>query len=103
MAASARRQPARCSGGGSIGRLRRGKVLAIGHELRLSSLWGKMKEMVDAGAVGDPHRTGLEVLDLEGPRDRRLREDADDLAAAQVVQGDAERGLAVGPVDLDVP
>ncbi len=32
----------------------RGKVLAIGHEFRLSSLWGKMKEMVDAGAVGDP-------------------------------------------------
>jgi myo-inositol 2-dehydrogenase/D-chiro-inositol 1-dehydrogenase len=32
----------------------RGKVLAIGHEFRLSSLWGKMKEMVDAGAVGEP-------------------------------------------------
>jgi myo-inositol 2-dehydrogenase/D-chiro-inositol 1-dehydrogenase len=29
-------------------------VLAIGHELRLSSLWSKIKEMVDAGAVGDP-------------------------------------------------
>jgi myo-inositol 2-dehydrogenase/D-chiro-inositol 1-dehydrogenase len=32
----------------------KGKVLAIGHEFRLSSLWGKMKEMVDAGAVGEP-------------------------------------------------
>jgi myo-inositol 2-dehydrogenase/D-chiro-inositol 1-dehydrogenase len=32
----------------------RGKALAIGHEFRLSSLWGKMKEMVDNGAVGDP-------------------------------------------------
>jgi myo-inositol 2-dehydrogenase/D-chiro-inositol 1-dehydrogenase len=32
----------------------RGKLLAIGHELRLSSLWGKLKEMVDAGAVGEP-------------------------------------------------
>ncbi len=32
----------------------RGKHLAIGHEFRLSSLWSKMKEMVDAGAVGRP-------------------------------------------------
>jgi myo-inositol 2-dehydrogenase/D-chiro-inositol 1-dehydrogenase len=31
-----------------------GKVLAIGHEFRLSSLWGKVKEMIDAGAVGTP-------------------------------------------------
>ena len=29
-------------------------VLAIGHELRLSSLWGKVKEMIVAGAVGEP-------------------------------------------------
>lgn len=32
----------------------RGKVLAVGHELRLSALWGKVKEMVEAGAVGRP-------------------------------------------------
>jgi myo-inositol 2-dehydrogenase/D-chiro-inositol 1-dehydrogenase len=32
----------------------RGRVLAVGHELRLSSLWGKVKEMIDAGAVGTP-------------------------------------------------
>jgi myo-inositol 2-dehydrogenase/D-chiro-inositol 1-dehydrogenase len=30
----------------------RGQCLAIGHELRLSSLWGKVKEMIDAGAIG---------------------------------------------------
>lgn len=30
------------------------RALAIGHEFRLSSLWGRMKEMVDAGAVGEP-------------------------------------------------
>jgi myo-inositol 2-dehydrogenase/D-chiro-inositol 1-dehydrogenase len=30
------------------------KLLAIGHELRLSSLWGKVKELVDAGAIGEP-------------------------------------------------
>lgn len=32
----------------------KGRVLAVGHELRLSSLWGKVKELVDAGAIGDP-------------------------------------------------
>jgi myo-inositol 2-dehydrogenase / D-chiro-inositol 1-dehydrogenase len=32
----------------------RGLVLAVGHELRLSSLWGKVKAMIDAGAIGDP-------------------------------------------------
>jgi myo-inositol 2-dehydrogenase / D-chiro-inositol 1-dehydrogenase len=31
-----------------------GKMLAVGHELRLSSLWGKVKEMIDAGAIGQP-------------------------------------------------
>jgi myo-inositol 2-dehydrogenase/D-chiro-inositol 1-dehydrogenase len=32
----------------------RGRVLAVGHELRLSSLWGRVKELVDAGAIGEP-------------------------------------------------
>jgi myo-inositol 2-dehydrogenase/D-chiro-inositol 1-dehydrogenase len=31
-----------------------GRILAIGHELRMSSLWGKVKELIDAGAIGDP-------------------------------------------------
>jgi myo-inositol 2-dehydrogenase/D-chiro-inositol 1-dehydrogenase len=31
-----------------------GKLLAIGHELRLSSLWGRVKEFIDAGAIGEP-------------------------------------------------
>jgi len=30
------------------------RLLAIGHEFRLSSLWGKVKEMIDAGAIGNP-------------------------------------------------
>jgi myo-inositol 2-dehydrogenase/D-chiro-inositol 1-dehydrogenase len=30
------------------------KHLAIGHEFRLSSLWGKVKELIDQGAIGDP-------------------------------------------------
>ena len=29
-------------------------VLAIGHELRLSSLWGKVKKLIDQGAIGEP-------------------------------------------------
>ena len=33
---------------------RQKKLLAVGHELRLSSLWGRVKHMVDAGAVGEP-------------------------------------------------
>lgn len=32
----------------------RQRLLAIGHEFRLSSLWGKVKEMIDGGAIGDP-------------------------------------------------
>ena len=32
----------------------RGRLLAVGHELRMSSLWGKVKELVDAGAIGEP-------------------------------------------------
>jgi myo-inositol 2-dehydrogenase/D-chiro-inositol 1-dehydrogenase len=32
----------------------RGHVLAVGHELRLSSLWGKVKELIEAGAIGEP-------------------------------------------------
>ncbi len=47
------------------------RLLAIGHEFRLSSLWGKVKEMIDAGSIGkplyvlielwrNPYRTGAE-------------------------------------------
>jgi myo-inositol 2-dehydrogenase/D-chiro-inositol 1-dehydrogenase len=32
----------------------RQRVLAIGHEMRMSSLWGKVKELIDTGAIGDP-------------------------------------------------
>jgi myo-inositol 2-dehydrogenase / D-chiro-inositol 1-dehydrogenase len=35
--------------------------LAVGHEFRLSSLWGRVKEMVDAGAVGDPRYCLIEL------------------------------------------
>jgi len=29
-------------------------VLAIGHELRMSSLWGEVKKLIDANSIGDP-------------------------------------------------
>jgi myo-inositol 2-dehydrogenase / D-chiro-inositol 1-dehydrogenase len=37
------------------------KLLAIGHEFRLSSLWGKVKEMIDAGAIGEPQYALIEL------------------------------------------
>lgn len=30
------------------------RLLAVGHEFRLSSLWGKLKEMIDGGSIGQP-------------------------------------------------
>lgn len=30
------------------------RILAVGHELRLSSLWGRVKQVIDAGAIGEP-------------------------------------------------
>jgi len=30
------------------------RLLCVGHELRLSSMWGKVKEMIDDGFIGDP-------------------------------------------------
>lgn len=38
-----------------------GRLVAIGHEFRLSSLWGRMKEMVDQGAIGDPRYCLIEL------------------------------------------
>lgn len=35
--------------------------LAVGHEFRFSSLWGRVKEMVDAGAIGDPRYCLIEL------------------------------------------
>src|SRR5262245_7219917 len=39
----------------------RQRILAIGHELRLSSLWGKVKSHIDAGAIGDPLHCLIEL------------------------------------------
>jgi myo-inositol 2-dehydrogenase/D-chiro-inositol 1-dehydrogenase len=35
--------------------------LAIGHEFRFSSLWGKVKELLDEGAIGDPRYCLVEL------------------------------------------
>lgn len=40
---------------------KKGLKLAIGHEFRLSSLWGKAKAMIDAGAIGDPRYCLIEL------------------------------------------
>jgi myo-inositol 2-dehydrogenase/D-chiro-inositol 1-dehydrogenase len=39
----------------------RGRVLAVGHELRMSSLWGRVKELVAGGAIGDPLYAMIEL------------------------------------------
>jgi myo-inositol 2-dehydrogenase/D-chiro-inositol 1-dehydrogenase len=39
----------------------RRRVLAIGHELRLSSLWGGAKRLIDDGAIGQPQQVLIEL------------------------------------------
>ncbi len=39
----------------------KGLHLAVGHEFRLSSLWGRIKQMVDEGAIGDPRYCLIEL------------------------------------------
>lgn len=39
----------------------KGVCLALGHELRLSSLWGKMKALIDEGYIGDPKYALVEL------------------------------------------
>jgi myo-inositol 2-dehydrogenase/D-chiro-inositol 1-dehydrogenase len=40
---------------------RRNRLLAIGHEFRLSSLWGRVKQLVDEGFVGEPQYVLVEL------------------------------------------
>jgi myo-inositol 2-dehydrogenase/D-chiro-inositol 1-dehydrogenase len=32
----------------------RSRLLAVGHELRMSSLWGRVKQLIDEGVIGEP-------------------------------------------------
>src|SRR5438477_1204553 len=38
------------------------RTLAIGHELRLSSLWGKVKQLIDEGAISQPLHVLIELF-----------------------------------------
>src|SRR5689334_3086354 len=37
------------------------RIFAVGHELRLSSLWGKVKELINAGFIGEPKYALVEL------------------------------------------
>jgi myo-inositol 2-dehydrogenase / D-chiro-inositol 1-dehydrogenase len=39
----------------------RGKQLAVGHELRLSSQWGEIKRIIEHGTIGEPHYVLVEL------------------------------------------
>jgi myo-inositol 2-dehydrogenase/D-chiro-inositol 1-dehydrogenase len=39
-----------------------GVHLAVGHELRFSSQWGRIKEIIDAGTIGEPQYVLVELL-----------------------------------------
>jgi myo-inositol 2-dehydrogenase/D-chiro-inositol 1-dehydrogenase len=39
----------------------KGLQIAVGHEFRYSALWGKVKDLVDAGAIGDPQYALIEL------------------------------------------
>jgi myo-inositol 2-dehydrogenase / D-chiro-inositol 1-dehydrogenase len=40
---------------------RQGKMLAVDHQMRLSSLWGKVKQLIDEGVVGVPQYVFIEL------------------------------------------
>jgi myo-inositol 2-dehydrogenase / D-chiro-inositol 1-dehydrogenase len=40
----------------------RGLKLAVGHELRVSSLWGEIKQLIDRGVIGSPQYVLVELL-----------------------------------------
>ena len=40
----------------------RGRQLAMGHELRLSPLWGEIKGVIERGVIGEPHYVLVELL-----------------------------------------
>lgn len=40
----------------------RGRKLAVGHEMRLSSQWGEIKRIIDRGVIGEPQYVLVELL-----------------------------------------
>lgn len=41
---------------------RSGRVLTIGHELRLSTQWGRIKTLIDAGDIGEPRAVVMNLF-----------------------------------------
>lgn len=41
---------------------RAGRVLSVGHELRLSSQWGRIKALIEAGDLGEPQRAVMTLF-----------------------------------------
>ena len=39
-----------------------GRVLSIGHEMRVSSQWGRVKELIREGAIGTPRHAGITLF-----------------------------------------
>jgi myo-inositol 2-dehydrogenase/D-chiro-inositol 1-dehydrogenase len=39
-----------------------GRVLTIGHELRVSTQWGRVKELIREGAIGTPRHAGITLF-----------------------------------------
>ena len=39
----------------------RQRIIAVGHEFRISTLWGRIKQLIDEGAVGDPQYALIEL------------------------------------------
>lgn len=39
----------------------RGLKVCVGHELRMSALWGRVRSLIDAGAIGDPLHVLIEL------------------------------------------
>jgi myo-inositol 2-dehydrogenase / D-chiro-inositol 1-dehydrogenase len=37
------------------------RLVCVGHELRMSALWGKVKTLIDAGAIGEPLHALIEL------------------------------------------
>jgi myo-inositol 2-dehydrogenase/D-chiro-inositol 1-dehydrogenase len=40
----------------------KGRHLAVGHEMRLSSQWSEIKRIIDRGVIGEPHYVLVELL-----------------------------------------
>ena len=41
---------------------RSGRVLTVGHELRLSTQWGRIKALIDAGEIGEPRAVVMNLF-----------------------------------------